>query len=192
MNEAMKQRLIGAIVLGCLAIIFLPILLDGEGVSTPALNTTIPVAPTFPEPLVIEPQRPVILSDTEEIQIASDTENDTGASASAGPGTEATEDTVIQSSAERPALDAEGLPQAWSIRMGLFSDQTNAESLIAQLIDREYRAYSDQVMTSRGELTAVFVGPVLTRTEAEALRAELSSGFNLEALVVDFNIGASE
>ena len=64
MNEAMKQRLVGAIVLGCLAIIFLPILLDGEGVTPTAMNTSIPDSPPFPEPLEIEPQRPEIISDT--------------------------------------------------------------------------------------------------------------------------------
>ena len=49
----MKQRLVGAIVLGCLAIIFLPILLDGEGVSPPEMNIAIPTAPAFPEPLEV-------------------------------------------------------------------------------------------------------------------------------------------
>lgn len=197
MNEAMKQRLIGAIVLGCLAIIFLPILLDGEGVSTPALNTNIPLAPTFPTPLVVEPQRPNILSDNEEIRVADSVDS---SETSGNPATdiqttsmpESIQNTTASNAEDRPALNSEGLPQAWSIRLGLFGDNANAASLVAQLLERDYRAYSNPVSTSRGELTAVFVGPVLTRTDAEALRAELSSSFNLEALIVDFSIDATE
>tara|TARA_R110000824_G_scaffold288508_2_gene476622 strand:+ start:204050 stop:204640 length:591 start_codon:yes stop_codon:yes gene_type:complete len=196
LNEAMKQRLIGAVVLGCLAIIFLPILLDGEGVSTPALNTTIPVAPTFPEPLIVEPQRPNILSDSEAILLDS-AAADADAAATVPQTDSIAEATQSQATSaatgeDRPALDSEGLPQAWSIRLGLFGDNANAETLVAQLLERDYRAYSQPVRTSRGELTAVFVGPVLTRTDAEALRSELSESFNLEALIVDFNIDGDE
>jgi len=179
LSQAMKQRLIGAIVLGCLAIIFLPILLDGEGVSPPEMNIIIPAPPTFPEPLELEPQRPAVLSDSEAIRIPSEA---------------AVVDAVAVSNAEQepaeefPELDLEGLPQAWSVRLGLFGESVNAETLIAELLSEGYRAYSDLLSTSQGALTAVFVGPVLTRAEAEALRNELSTSFNLDALIVDFNI----
>jgi DedD protein len=177
----MKQRLIGAIVLGCLAIIFLPILLDGEGVSPPEMNIIIPAPPTFPEPLELEPQRPAVLSDSEAIRIPSEA-------------AVVVVDAVAVSNAEQelaeefPELDLEGLPQAWSVRLGLFGESVNAETLIAELLSEGYRAYSDLLSTSQGALTAVFVGPVLTSAEAEALRNELSTSFNMDALIVDFNI----
>ncbi len=59
----MKQRLVGTIVIGCLAIIFIPILLDGEGVSPPAMTTEIPDPPPLPVEPIIEQQRPQITSD---------------------------------------------------------------------------------------------------------------------------------
>ena len=184
MNKTMKQRLVGAIVFGCLAIIFLPILLDGEGVSPPEMNIIMPAAPPiFPEPLEVELQRPTIISDTAEILIESGV--NAGASAENDENTSNINQNTI---ADSPLLDAEGLPQAWSIRLGLFGDNVNAETLISELLEKDYRAYADSVITSQGELTAVLVGPVLTRFEAEALRAELSSSFNLEALIVDFSI----
>jgi DedD protein len=179
----MKQRLVGAIVLGCLAIIFLPILLDGEGVSPPEMNIVIPAAPTFPDPLELEPQRPIVLSDTDELRL--DTEAAVVVVDAIAVDTSGTEQEL---SAEFPELNLEGLPQAWSVRLGLFGDSANAETLIAELLGQGYRAYSDLLKTTQGELTAVLVGPVLTRVEAEALRIELSSNFNLDALIVDFNI----
>ncbi len=184
MNQAMKQRLVGAIVLGCLAIIFLPIILDGEGVSPPALDIVIPTAPEFPEPLTVEPQRPEILSDTDEILVEI---NEAVEVVDAIPVNtpEIEQNTTVP---ELPSLGADGLPQAWSVRLGLFGDSSNAEALIAELLSQNYRAYSDTVNTAQGELTAVLVGPVVTRTDAEDLRNELSANYDLEALVVDFNI----
>lgn len=183
----MKQRLIGAVVLGCLAIIFLPILLDGEGVTPLEMNIVIPAAPSFPEPLEVEPQRPTVVSDTTEILIES---NESAAIEQEVEIVDAIAvDTANQTdNQELPVLDREGLPQAWSIRLGLFGDSANAEALVTNLLTQDYRAYSDSMQTSQGELTAVFVGPVLTRNEAESLRDELSVNFNVDALIVDFGI----
>jgi DedD protein len=185
LNQAMKQRLVGAIVLGCLAIIFLPILLDGEGLSPPEMNIVIPAAPTFPEPLELEPERPVILSDTPEILIETEevVEVVDAIPVDSNDGSE-----VNNQTEELPALDSEGLPQAWSIRLGLFGESANADALVTELLRQGYRAYTDLMPTSQGELTAVLVGPVLTHSDAENLRTELSNSFNVDALIVDFAI----
>ncbi len=186
MNEAMKQRLVGAIVLGCLAIIFLPILLDGEGVSPPEMNTRIPESPPFPEPLEIEPERPLIITDTlddtetEQEQVASSEDS----SPQAAP--------VVDAVPAQPALNAEGLPQAWSVRLGIFADNDNAQNLVNRLLGQNYRAYSENVSRPQGNLNAVFVGPVLTRAEAESLREELAAGFGLDGIIVDFEIEANQ
>jgi DedD protein len=59
-NQAKRQRVVGILVLGCLAIILIPLLLDGEGIVTPPLATTIPTAPTFNNTVMPEPTRPII------------------------------------------------------------------------------------------------------------------------------------
>jgi DedD protein len=181
----MKQRLVGAIVLGCLAIIFLPILLDGEGVSTPEMNIVIPAAPAFPEPLEVEPQRPVVLSDTPDILIETEEPVEV---VDAIP----VNDTEARNQQELPGLDAEGLPEAWSIRLGLFGETANADTLVNELLRQGYRAYTNLMSTSQGNLTAVLVGPVMTYTDAESLRTELSNNFNVDALIVDFSINGDD
>src|SRR5690606_833624 len=59
----MKQRLIGTIVLLCLALIFIPLLLDGEGIAPPAMNLNIPPRPQMDTPSVADPVRPTIVGD---------------------------------------------------------------------------------------------------------------------------------
>ncbi len=63
MNQAMKQRLVGTLVVGCLAIILAPLLLDGNGIQPPPLSAKIPPAPQLDNTPIPEPQRPVIASD---------------------------------------------------------------------------------------------------------------------------------
>lgn len=169
--------------LGCLAVIFLPILLDGEGVSRSQLSIVIPAPPTFPLPLEIEAQRPIVLSDTDQILI--ELEGDVEIIDSF---VGSDNDFEQANNQELPILDSEGLPQSWSIRLGLFGEAANAETLITDLLSQDYRAYSDFMPTSQGDLTAVLVGPVLTREEAESLRIELSNSFDVDALIVGFGI----
>ena len=185
----MKQRLVGAIVLGCLAVIFLPALLDGKGLTSPAMSIVIPIARRFPEPLKIEPQRPVVISDTDEILIKSEVYSvlDNSVEVIDAIAVNDNEDDQINI-VELPMLDSEGLPQAWSVRLGLFGDKENAEALITELFIQSYRAYSNSISTSQGDLIAVFVGPVVTRTEAESLRVKLSNSFNIDAVIVEFGI----
>jgi DedD protein len=94
----MKQRLVGTLVLGSLALIVIPLLLDGEGVERPPLSATIPPAPVFDTTPLPEPERPEILADS--LEPATDT-------ADADP------DTAPEASAALPdALVAEAEPLA--------------------------------------------------------------------------------
>lgn len=87
-----------------------------------------------------------------------------------------------------PTLDEQGLPVGWSVRLGSFSNATNADALLKRLLADEYRAYTRQVTTSQGTFTAVFVGPLVERERVEALRRELQQKFNLNGMVVRFTI----
>ncbi|MES2604847.1 MAG: hypothetical protein V4603_07910, partial [Pseudomonadota bacterium] len=60
----MRQRLVGTLVLGCLAIILIPLLLDGDGIEAPPLSATIPPAPVFDTTPIAEPERPIITADS--------------------------------------------------------------------------------------------------------------------------------
>jgi DedD protein len=64
----MKQRLVGTLVLGSLALILIQLLLDGAGVERPPLSATIPPAPVFDTSPLPEPERPRILADNLNLQ----------------------------------------------------------------------------------------------------------------------------
>jgi len=195
LNIAIKQRLIGTVVIGCLAIIFIPVLLDGEGVSPPEMTGSIPDSPPMPVIPVIEPVRPAISSDTVSI---AETRAETRAETSAETNTELSRQATNAGTAqappapEKPTLDTAGVPETWTVRLGSFAEKSNAEALVSRLRAQKYKGFSRPLNSSRGLLTGVYVGPVLTESEAGRLQQELAEEFELEGVVVQFTINELE
>lgn len=190
MNQAMKQRLTGTLVLGCLALIFIPMLLDGEGIQPAPAPAPIPPMPAFTDTVIEEPVRPLILAD----ETVSEPEPEIVEAPPAAPA--ASEAPARQTAAagstaaplEAPERRASGLPESWAVRLGVFGDQANAEKLMKQLVDGGYKAYSRRMSGESAVRTGVFVGPVLSRAEANSLIRELSNKYQLNGLVVRFEI----
>ncbi len=195
MNLAMKQRLVGTIVLGCLALILIPMLLDGEGMVEPLpMVVSMPSAPEINLTPLPEPERPTIIADslpadiplpdviTGSTNISSTDPALTSDLESAQP---ATAQPILVTT---PKLNTQGLPEAWSVKLGTFSDRTNAESLVATLILANHKAYSRPVKTDTQNLIAVFVGPVLTPKEAANLQQILAKEYQLNGIVEQFTI----
>ncbi len=212
MKQETKQRIVGAIVLLCLALIFLPILFDGEGSYQVPVTSRIPdppVVPAMPEPV---PTRPVIVNEppaqaqepepiaTQESDaepavadtvstetVSAEPDSDEPAADAAEP-----EVAVVESqpafSREAPALNEDGLPEGWSVRLGAFSDAANASNLLQRLQDSGYKAYSQTSSNAQGELTVVYVGPWLERGLAEDYLQELQQQFQLAGMVVRYEL----
>ena len=187
MNTAMKQRLVGTVVIGCLAIIFIPILLDGEGVPAPEMTASIPEAPPMPIAPVIAAERPEINADAIEStqdEISTELNNTRSNQLSAV--------SDMPPAPELPRLNAAGIPATWSVRLASFGQMANAESLVDRLREKEYKGFSRPIETSRGPFTGVYVGPVMTENEAARLQPELAAAFDLEGVVVQFDINELE
>jgi len=203
----MKQRLIGAIVLGCLALIFIPLLLDGEGIEPRELTLEMPAEPVIERQEMPEPLRPEIVEDT-----LSDLNAGPGADLStlpefpvvAVPAQTTADNTPTQTAVQNaetaasakadrlPAVSDAGLPQGWVVRLGMFGERRNADALLSDLLKAGYKAYPEAVTSGQGVLTGVFVGPVLTRAEANSLQVELKRRFKLDGLVRQFSLNAQQ
>ncbi len=197
MNLAMKQRLVGTIVLGCLALILIPMLLDGEGMVEPLpMVVSMPSAPEINLTPLPEPERPTIIADSLPVDIPlPDVITDSTEISSTDPALTSDLESAQPNTAQptlvtTPKLNTQGLPEAWSVKLGMFSDRTNAESLVATLILANHKAYSRAVKTDTQNLIAVFVGPVLTPKEAANLQQILAKEYQLNGIVEQFTIDA--
>jgi DedD protein len=201
LNQGAKQRIVGTVVLLALALIFLPIVFDGEGSYQGPVSSRIPETPIIsilPEPIQ---SRPVIVGNVEIIEpevaatvtlieeVTELIEQPSAAIATDKP----TNDVEITESApnfsrEVPQLNDAGLPQGWVVRLGSFSDSENASNLVTRLQDAGYKAYSRVMSSSQVPLTGVFVGPWLDRGQVNEYQQKLQEEFSLAGLVVRYEL----
>ncbi|ALI03373.1 endolytic peptidoglycan transglycosylase RlpA [Pseudomonas sp. FW306-02-F02-AA] len=210
LDNAYKQRMVGALVLVALAVIFLPMLFSREDeqrqvvVHAPAA----PQAPAMPqvqiEPVVVPepqalPQEPV--PSDEEITAEQAPPKPVAPSAPIAPAPVVAKP-VTPPPAPKPAaapaqpiaaapskpdtsqsrVDANGLSVSWSVQLASLSSRESAESLQKTLRSQGYNAY---IRTADGK-NRVFVGPLIERAEADRLRDLLGRQQNLKGFVVRF------
>ncbi|WDR34351.1 SPOR domain-containing protein [Pseudomonas serboccidentalis] len=209
LDKAYKQRMVGALVLVALAVIFLPMLFSRQDeqrqvtVEAPAA----PQAPAVPqvqlEPVAVPepqtlPQEPVP-SDDEVAEQSAPSLPIAPAPAPApvakpvapAPAPVAKPTTApaqpIAAAPTKPdttqsRVDANGLSVSWSVQLASLSSRASAESLQKTLRSQGYNAY---IRSADGK-NRVFVGPLIERAEADRLRDLLSRQQNLKGFVVRF------
>lgn len=214
MNPGLKQRLVGAVVLVALAVIFLPMLLPGNGGSTmPVFGSNVPSAPgTRFEPIEIPLQLPPAAPQTEVTVVDQPQPGDVASNekpqqtppvAPAAAPAESTplpaptpmvqqalppKPTVQQpSSAATPVVTASAPrapAEAWAVQLGSFSSSVNAITLQEKARKAGFRAYVEKVKGEQGSSYRVRIGPESSRERADALRARVQEKLKMSGMVV--------
>ena len=190
MKQGTKQRIVGTIVIVSLALIFLPIIFDGQGSHQTQTASRIPEQPVVP--ILPEPQqsRPVIISDADLVAIETKPESELVTKAIEESISDPIEVSATESAFTRdiPTLNPAGLPNGWSIRLGSFSEASNASDLMQRLQTAGYKAYIRDIDSEQAELTGVFVGPWLERALVNDYIDQLWDEFQLEGMVVRYQL----
>ena len=211
LDSAYKQRMVGALVLVALAVIFLPMLFSRQDeqrqvvVEAPAA----PLAPVVPqvqvEPVVVpEPQA---LPEEEPVPSDEEVAAQEAPSMPVQPSVPVVKPTPAPTVAAKPAapapapkpvapqpvapgkpdvgqsrIDPNGLPISWSIQLASLANRESADALQKKLRAQGYNAY---IRSADGK-NRVFVGPLIERAEADRLRDLLGRQQNLNGFVVRF------
>jgi DedD protein len=212
LDKAYKQRMVGALVLVAVAVIFLPMLFSRQDearhvqVDAPAAPQAPAMSPVKVDPVNVPEQQPLpqepIPSDEElapnrqapSMPIAPApskpvTQNAPVAKATPAPAPAAKATPAPAAPAAAPAaaaadsrVDANGLSVSWSVQLASLSNRANADNLQKTLRTQGYNAY---IRTSDG-VNRVFVGPLIERAEADRLRDQLDKQQKLKGIVVRF------
>ncbi|MCZ6501370.1 MAG: SPOR domain-containing protein [Gammaproteobacteria bacterium] len=174
MDARLKQRVVGAFVLTALAIIILPMLLDGSAEDRDRVMANIPDAPK------IEVKK-MSIKDL-RLQMA----RMERASAAQLPREVVDENTY--ETATDFTLDKNNLPVSWSLQLGSFESKENAIKLRTELRDAEYRSYVLHAKTSKGETYRVFIGPMVKKSALQELQGKIETSFKLRGQVVRYRI----
>ncbi|WP_349571986.1 SPOR domain-containing protein [Azotobacter salinestris] len=203
LDKRLKQRMVGALVLLALAVIFLPMLFTREDEVRQVVVEVPPMPKAPPAPRVeLEPvavPEPVILP--EEPRPSSAVAGTPAAAVPSTPPAAAPNAPAVSANvpaksqkanpapppaqakaAEASRLDANTLPVSWSIQLASLSNTANAQALQKTLRSQGYNAYIRHV----DGMNRVYVGPVIERSEANRLRDQLKRQHNLSGFIVRF------
>ena len=178
-----RRRLIGAITLGLLAIVFLPMVFDSEPKRTgaPAKTQEIQVqippkeglpplpAPTAPPPTTTvapEPAKAVEPAKAIETPVAAPPLAKTEV-AKTPPSAKATPPAKMAEKAK--ALDKSG----FVVQLGVFSTADNATHTVDKMKEAKLPVYTESIPIKSGNATRVRVGPFPTREKADAALAAI-------------------
>lgn len=180
LDRGLKQRMVGALVLIALAVIFLPMLFSRQD-ERPVVEVEVPTEP-------VSPGMPDQVAPPVEVPVASEPVPSEEALLNQEPLVEAPLEPVAEPvqpqppTQPEPRLDAANLPVSWSVQLASLSNRSRAEELQKTLRGQGYNAYIRHV----DGMNRVFVGPVIERREAERLRDLLNRQHKLNGIVVRF------
>lgn len=180
MDRALQERITGAIVLVVIAVLVVPVFLDGPANDTAIVSESV----TLPgqedrrrrqQTIVLERDRsePVPTSTAPRAQ-----QRPESSAALSGRDRSVVEAAATPSGSQAaPAASAssESATGMWAVQLGSFSNQENAERLAADLRGQGYAAFLSQLRTNGGSLHRVRIGPQKDRAGAEDVAEKLGA-----------------
>ncbi len=169
MDDGIKQRLIGALVLVALMVIFLPMLFSNGDLEPAEVLVDIPQKPPIPTLEISEPVKP------SEQRLAEKNE------VSPKPKPQQTLQELVDKE-----VDENKLPVSWALQVASFKERDNAEKLRDKLRKAGYKAYIKYRLDVEPKMIRVLIGPVLERTEIDKIKAAVARHHKLEGVVVRY------
>ena len=165
MDQVLKQRLIGAVVITSLAAIFVPMLFDDPIDETGKLISELKI-----------PENPVNSVNSKIASIP----NSINEVISLPDPMPIKEDGVIET-------DSFSGMQRWYIQVGIFGQKSNAISLRDTIRQQGFAVTIMTVADEKGPLFRVRVGPELDKTRAEALKIKVDKLNNIKSILTSLD-----
>ena len=161
MEAPLQQRIVGAIVLVTLGVIFIPALLDGSGYKSRRVqDIEVKEKPEFP-PLTQKKVTP-IPTPVEKIK----------------------ETQVKAQQADPKKLHSKPI-KSFALQIGTFSSNENAEKLRDKMRAADYTAFVQKVVAKGKTSYKVRIGPELERSVLETMKKEVKKSHKIDAYIVN-------
>ena len=212
MDNILKQRLIGALILVALGVVFWPIIfvepegpggLPGARIPPPPAVDTSPIEPPDTAGLRQAPEvvaqrearaeeaaalaeaEPAVVLPEPEPAPEPVPEQATVAESEQRPVAEPTRSTR-KAAPESPQLDAQGIPVAWLLQVVSLSNKSRAESIRDDLIADGHKAYVKPIKSADRTLYRVYIGPKFERAQLERIQGEIDRQLGVKSLVARY------
>lgn len=200
-DSLVKQRLVGALILVALGVVFWPIIFVASDGDTREVRVAVPEAPLvdlspLPAPdnagLRRAPQARAQAQGAEQGPGAMPFDSDPKAPEPL-PALPARADTRPQASLEEaretlqaPAIDADGLPIAYSLQVATIGDRERAETLRDKLLEAGYKGYLQRLRRDDRTLYRVLVGPRYQRDDLLPVKEAVDRTWRVESLIIRY------
>ena len=173
-----RRRLIGAITLGLLVVVFLPMLFDAEprrdkvtpqeiSIQLPPKDRLAPLsAPSTPAAVVAPPKAEAVAPGAEPAKKAVEIVSP--------PIKEVTKPAPVASAMpETRSVKPADAKQGFVVQIGAFKDADNAQQIATRMKEAKLPVYTDNIATKTGNVTRVRVGPFNRKEQADAALAQV-------------------
>lgn len=190
METLMKQRLIGAVVLVALAVIFVPMLLDGSGRKESAvIEEELSLAPPrfnfeskLPDPGQLD-ALPAAEKPGEPKAVAAPAEKPEPAGQEAPQEATPSPEPKVPEAAANKITPSPSL-SAWAVQVAAFEEKGKALALEKKLAAGDFPAFIEKFEKRGKVLYRVRVGPELKRENADQLRAKIEKDQGIKGAFV--------
>lgn len=189
-DNRIKQRIIGAIVLVSLGVIFIPMILSGgREQSLPLFGSPIPDKPdNITNIKVLEFEKtPSPPEPPAEVRTPVDNYTRPESKPVVVPVKPAPAPALEEQPATTPSkpVEKESKPlKAWAVQVGSFENQKNALALKDKLIKKGFRAFVERIVTHDKTSYRVRVGPEVRRENAVKLQKQIEQKMNIKGIVI--------
>ena len=208
MNEILKQRLVGALILIALGVVFWPIIFVEPGDSASREERRIPARPGVNTEPIAAPQKdklrqaPQLESRKEQERqelerastpapiaaaVAEEKEVVTAEPVKPAPAQTAKKPSKTRTKAPvKPTLDSEGVPVAWILQVASVSKPEKADELRKELLKLGHKAYVKKIHRSGNVLLRVYIGPKFERAQLDKIKPGIDTEFGVQSMVVRY------
>jgi len=182
----LKQRLVGAVVLVALAVIFIPILLSGgRDMEMPVFGSNVPERSAEirnikhidikemqeTKSYQVNPKKMPIAKGLPEPEVVK-------------PQSPSIIDSIKNASILKEDKKPLITDNVWAVQVGSFKNRTNALALQEKIRKKKLYAFVDRIMKKNTAIYRVRVGPQTSKEKAEKIKIKLKKEMNLSGLVV--------
>jgi DedD protein len=204
-NDILKQRLVGALILVALGVVFWPIIFVEPGDAALEELRRIPARPVVDTAPISAPDKKGLresmpLESRKEVQRqqeAIDSAQKAFPSVAQAAGEKPAVKTIQPKTSKstkrtrteapiKPAIDSEGVPIAWILQVASVSQAEKAEELRKRLLTLGYKAYVKKIQRSGDSLLRVYVGPKFERAKLDKMKAEIDREFGVRSMVLRY------
>ena len=171
MSEGLKQRIVGALVLGALGLILLPLALDFTDPKKVDRTSLIPSAPNVVATEIVVAKRPDEIADAADVALAFDVNR---------------LQPVQENDTSYHGLDESGLPQRWYLQVGSYEEKSSANQLKQSLLAKKYRVFLKSVRVNKKLFHRVYIGPKISRRSAIADKNAIDKLLTTDSIILKY------